>query len=248
MTNHWIDPVCFHAGGHPVHWYGLWVAAGFLAAVVHWTVLGRRDGRRAGFGADFGFLVMIAGIVGARLTYVLVHAADYAAHPLDAVRVERGGLIFFGGFALAILAIFGLARWHRLPALRLLDYGVTGLALGHALGRVGCFFGGCCYGLPTRLPWASLQAGELRHPVQLYEAAFNVALWILLTRTYLRKPAGGVVFALYLVLYGIWRFFAEFLRGDARQYLLGLHTAQVVSLASAAVGAILFFVVRRRHA
>lgn len=248
MTNNWINPVAFSLAGRPIYWYGVWFALGFLAAVAHWNWLARRDGRPGGFGSDFGFLVMFTGIVGSRLAYVLANLSEYAARPLDVFRVDKGGLIFYGGFLLATFAVFVMARVRREPALSLLDYAMTGLPLGHALGRVGCFFNGCCYGLPTTLPWASLEAGELRHPAQLYETVFNLALWIALTRAYLRPHRHGAIFALYLMSYGLWRFFIEFLRGDARQFTWGLHTTQVVSMGLAAAGAALWIFARRKNA
>ncbi len=246
VSANWIDPVVFATTSHRIYWYGVWFAAGFLAAVFHWSWLARRDGRRAGFGADFGFFIVLAGVLGARMAYALSHWAEFAQHPTLFIRLDRGGLIFYGGFIAATLTVFVIARITRQTPLALLDFAVTGLALGHALGRVGCFFNGCCYGVASNLPWACLSAGEYRHPVQLYEAAFNLALWIGLTRLYLRRVPHGVVFAAYLVAYGLWRFSIEFLRGDERLTWLALHAAQWISLASVAAGAILWLALARR--
>lgn len=245
MSDHWIDPVAFRLGHLAIRWYGVWVAAGFLAAVAHWTRLARWEGRRGGFGADFGVLVMVSGIAGSRLAYALSNPSEFLSDPINLVRINRGGLVFYGGFLLAVAAVWIMARIRRESYLGLLDFGVTGLALGHAFGRIGCFFNGCCYGIPAGAPWSCWSHGALRQPVQLFEAAFNLALWLLLTRTYRRRPPHGVVFACYLVSYGAWRFVAEFIRGDDRAFWLGWPVAQWISLALMAAGWALALRVRR---
>ena len=247
MTN-WINPIAAKWDGHPIYWYGVWVAAGFLAAVLNWSWLARREGRRGGFGADFGLLVMLSGIIGSRLAYVLAHAAEYATRPADILRIDRGGLVFYGGFILATLAVWIFARARRESPLHHFDYAVTGLALGHAFGRAGCFFNGCCYGAESSAPWACLTAGATRQPVQLFEAVFNIGLWIALARRYRRGAAPGSVFGLYMLAYGSWRFVIEFWRGDERQVWLGLHAAQWISVGLILSGALLLLSARKKHA
>ena len=205
-----IDPVCFHLGSKAIYWYGVLSALGFVAAVWHWNRLARRDGRPAGFGSDFAFLVMFSGILGARLAYVLANAPEYAAHPLEILRIDRGGLIFYGGFLGACAAVYVFARRRGEHPLALGDFGVTGLVLGHAFGRLGCLLNGCCYGRPSDVPWHVWTAEAWRHPVQAYEALFNLALFAVLLRLYPRRPREGAVLALYLAAYGAWRFAAEF--------------------------------------
>jgi phosphatidylglycerol---prolipoprotein diacylglyceryl transferase len=241
-----IDPVCFTIGNRPIYWYGVMVALGFLVAVAHWNALGRRHGRPRGFGSDLGFVVMVSGILGARLAYVLSNFSHYAAHPIEVVRIDRGGLIFYGGFLGACAAIYVLARIRKEPPLGLGDFVVTGLPLGHTLGRVGCLLNGCCYGLPSDVPWRIYTADAFRHPVPLYEAAFNVILYVVLLRMYPRRRRDGDALALYLVLYGAWRYFIEFLRGDERAMWLGMSVAQAVSLALAAAGLFLWLIPRGR--
>lgn len=230
-----IDPVAFTVLGRPIYWYGILVALGFIAAVIHWNALARREKMPDGLGSDLGLVVILGGIVGARLAYIIANFAHYRAHPSEILRIDQGGLIFYGGFIVAALSVIVLARVRRLPLLRLGDFTISALPLGHAFGRTGCFLNGCCYGAPTDLPWATFSAGALRHPVQLYEVLFNVLLYLTLHAT-LRKSRPGLTVAVYLMAYGAWRFGIEFLRGDDRLRVPGLDMAQVISLGLIMIG------------
>ena len=239
------DPVAFEILGRPIYWYGVLVALGFLAAVLHWNAQARREGMPEGIGSDLGFIVMVGGILGARIAYVLANFAHYRAHPIEIIRIDQGGLIFYGGFLLAVLGVVVLARRRRLPVWRLGDFAVTALPLGHAFGRVGCFLNGCCYGAPTEVPWAVHQADALRHPVQLYETGFNLALYGTLHLLLRRHGPPGLVVAAYLVGYGAWRFAIEFLRGDERlPVVAGLDAAQALSAVLILAGLLLAAVLR----
>jgi phosphatidylglycerol:prolipoprotein diacylglycerol transferase len=247
-----MEKIAFHIGSRPIYWYGVMVALAFLAGVVHWTALGRRERRPPGFGSDLGFWIMLSGILGARLAYVAANWADFAAAPLEIVRIDQGGLIYYGGFlgACACLAIF--ARRHREPLWSLADFAVTALPLAHALGRIGCFLNGCCYGSITTVAWCVPVEGACRHPVQLYEAGLNLALYFALLWYYPRRRKDGAVFALYLLTYPPIRFLLEFFRGDARQRWLLFDAAQDISLVLFAIGVLLWFGLPnrryRRHA
>ena len=245
-----MDPVCFTVFGKPIYWYGVLFALSFMACATHWNILGRREGRPPHFGSDLALVIMIAGIVGARLGYVLANFGEYAAHPGEILRIDRGGLIFYGGFILSSLAALAWA-WRRGEGIApFADFVITAIPLGHAFGRVGCFINGCCYGKPWDGPFAVFTAGAMRHPVQLYETAFNVLLYLAMLVLYLRKKRAGTVLALSLVLYGAWRFAIEFLRGDERLHWVGLDVAQEISIALIGAGLLLFLFLppRKEHA
>lgn len=226
-----MDPVCFTLFGRPIYWYGIMAAAAFLAGVTHLNLLARKEGRPPGFGSELGFWLMLAGIAGARAAYVLANLQSYAAHPVSIVRVDEGGLIFYGGFVGAAFALWAIARVQKEPFLRLTDFTVTALPLSHAVGRVGCFLNGCCYGSPWEGPWRVFAEGAWRHPTQLYEALFNLALYGALLAYYPRRRVNGRVAAAYTMAYSAGRFALEFLRGDARLRWMGLSVAQEVSIA-----------------
>lgn len=239
-----IDPIAFSILGRPIYWYGIMVALGFLGAVWHWNHLARRQGLPEGLGSDLGLIVIVGGILGARVAYILSNLDHYLAHPLEMLRIDQGGLIFYGGFILATLAVIVFARVRGLPLLRVGDFTVSALPLGHAMGRIGCFLNGCCYGAPTDVPWATYVADAMRHPVQLYEASFNFILYAVL-HLLLRTARTGQVVAVYLMSYGTWRFLIEFLRGDDRLRTGGLDAAQLISLGLILIGAGLALGLRR---
>jgi phosphatidylglycerol:prolipoprotein diacylglycerol transferase len=265
-----IDPVCLTLFGHPVYWYGALLAAGFGAGLIHLAWLGRREGRDPAFASDLAFWLIIGGILGARAAYVLGNWSEFADQPGQILRVDKGGLVFYGGFFGAGLAAWLFARARREPLLRLLDYTLTALPLGHALGRIGCFVNGCCQGsvhagwLSCTYPrasavwWSQVDDGLLSGkaaaalpvwPVQLFEAAGNLALYLLLFAAYRRKHSGGAIVALYFLLYATLRFSLEFLRGDlsGRVVWHGLTSAQWVSLGLFAAALLLAYILRLRN-
>ena len=241
-----MDPVAFTVLGRPIYWYGVMVAAAFLAAVANWSRLARREGRPDGYGSELGFWMMLSGLLGARVAYVLANLGDFLPNPVEMLRIDKGGLIFYGGFIGAALALIVLARLQREPLLRLSDFTVTGLPLGHAIGRVGCFLNGCCYGSESHLPWCINLDGVCRHPTQLYESAFNLLLYGLLLFVFARRRKDGQILALYLLVYPAGRFLLELLRGDPRLHWHGFDVAQELSLALFAAGLLLAAYVARR--
>lgn len=241
-----MDPVSFYIGSRPIYWYGIFVALGFLAAVTHWTFVSRRENRPEGFGSELGFWVMLSGILGARVAYILANFSYFRDAPLEILRIDRGGLIYYGGFLGAVLGITLFARLRKLPLLSIADLAVSALPLGHALGRLGCFMNGCCYGLPSTACWAVFNANDYRYPVQLLEAALNVGVYLLLLRVYRRRKTNGMVLAGYLLTYPVGRFALEYLRGDDRLRWSGLDIAQELSLALFIAGVVLWLALRRR--
>ena len=242
-----MDPVCFHIGSRPIYWYGVMMALAFLAGIGHWHWLGRRTGRDVSVAGDLAFWLMVGGILGARLAYVISNFDYYRAAPQEIIRIDQGGLIFYGGFLGGLLTFFAFARWRRFHPLDLADFTVTALPLGHALGRVGCFLNGCCGGSVTPHP-SFLTCGLTHYPVQLYETFFNLGVYALLTWFYLRRRGTrtGSVVALYLMTYPIGRFLLEYIRGDARMRLGSFDMAQVISLILIMTGLILWWRVRQQ--
>jgi len=249
-----------------VHWYGVMMALGFLAGLLNWTVLGRPVGRDFKFCSDLLFWIMVAGILGARTAYILSDLPYFLANPSRIMRVDEGGLIYFGGFLGAWLALYLFARRRHMPFFELADMVVTSLPLAHAFGRVGCFMNGCCHGIVTQgslgvvypersMAWhQQLMAGHLApesgcslpvHPVQLYEAAFNLLLFGLLLLVWRARRRHGMVGAVYLLVYPVGRFLIEYLRGDHRVRWLGCSVAQWVSIALFAAGLGLLWALRR---
>lgn len=265
-----MEQVAFTFLGIDFFWYGVFLASAFIAGLLNATWLGKRTGRTFPLFSDLLFWVVVGGIAGARLAYVAANLPDFWHNPLRILNLRSGGLVFYGGFAGATAAFLLFVRRRREDAWSLGDISATSLALGHALGRVGCFMQGCCHGTPTASPLGVLyppgsaawhdqvQAGLIQdtspsclpvHPVQLYESAANLVIWAILALAYRRPHRDGRVIALYILSYSTVRFCTEFLRGDERiRWLLNLSLAQVSSMVLFAVGVAVWIAAGRRGA
>lgn len=238
-------PVLLKLGKISLYTYGLMLALGFLAGI--WAA--KKEARRLGESpdriTDLCFYLLISAIIGSRLFYVIVEPQSFIDAPLEIFKIWNGGLVFYGGFLAAFATAAFFIRRHAMPLWRTLDILVPGLALGHAIGRLGCFFAGCCYGEIAHLPWAitfyhpeSLApTGIPLHPTQLYSAANNFAIFAFLWFYRTRKRFDGQIFWLYVLIYGVTRTIIEIFRGDFRgQYILGfLSTSQVIGILAALV-------------
>lgn len=226
-----------------IHTYGLMYALGFLLGL--WMI--RRESQRLGMSADamtdLFFYVLIAGTLGSRILYVIVVEPSLLRHPLDIFKIWKGGLVYYGGLIAAFLTVVYFCRKKRLPFWKVADVYVLALALGHALGRIGCFFAGCCYG-KTCEPhaWYAIVFPESQYgvapanialyPTQLLESAGNFLIFAILFLFRRKKSFDGQVFLLYVVLYGMLRSSVEVLRGDkVRGYVIPeiLSTSQFIS-------------------
>lgn len=187
------------------------------------------------------FVAVIAGLLlGGHLLYGLLHLPDLLAHPSWRSLLDYlGGSVYYGGLLGAWLGVTWYARqFHPACQTKLQDLYALFTPLFHAFGRVGCFFGGCCYGIPCRFgftvtgnPLIPELNGVSRFPVQLLEAGCELALFFLLLRLFHIGRRSGRLMLHYLVLYAPLRFGLEFLRGDvARGAWLGLSTSQWLSI------------------
>ena len=250
-----MHPVLFHFGRLTVHTYGLLVATGVLLGL--W--LARRQAPRAGLDPErvwnLGIYMVLAALVGAKLWLVVVDWDYYLEHPREifgfTTLLSAG--VYYGGLLTALAVALLYARHFRLRFLPLADTYAAPLALGHAIGRLGCFAAGCCYGKPTSLPWGvtftnpygralvGTPLGIPLHPTQLYEAAAEFLIFVFLLLLG-RRRFPGQLFASYVLLYGGARGVIEFFRGDPDRTLLAggaFSLMQVVSVALIAMGATL---------
>ncbi len=235
-----MHPLLFGIRGFKVHTYGVLIAIGVLLGI--WVL--RRGARAEGIDpekvTDVAFWALLAALAGARVSFILLHWGEYAGEPLRALKFWEGGLVFYGGLIPGILVGVLTIRTKGLPVLKTMDLFAPSLALGHAIGRIGCFCAGCCYGSPTSLPWGVIfrdpqslaPLGVRLHPTQLYSSLFLFGLFLFLLFLRRRKAFAGEVFWSYLLIYSAGRFLLEFLRGDPRAQLLwGLSHNQGVMVA-----------------
>ena len=224
--------------------YGAMLVLGFAAATL-WVIHdGGRRGHEPAIFVDLAIYILLGAVIGARLAYVLLDWHAYEKHPGAVLALWQGGLSFHGGVAGAMLSGAVFCWRFRKPFWEMADLLAPAVAIGYAFGRVGCFLNGCCYGVPTHLPWGvrfpaatfldGRPIGEPVHPTQLYGAAASLLIFglLLLARSHLRVR--GHLFALYVILYSIYRFLVEFLRhgvtGMPLPWLPALTVGQVVSL------------------
>jgi phosphatidylglycerol---prolipoprotein diacylglyceryl transferase len=246
-----VHPVAFHFGSFTVHWYGIFVAVGFLLGI--WTASRRgvRDGLAPEKIADSATWLVLSAMIGARILHVISYwDEEFAGKPLTEIfMIQRGGLVYYGGFIGGVIAVLIYTRLHKIPLWKFGDAVAPSIALGHAFGRIGCLMTGCCYGKACDLPWAvhfpfgheTHRGPEATpvHPVQIYEALLNFALYGFLAWLYRRKKFDGQIFATYLLCYAVLRSFVELFRADYRQaqYVFGFFSpGQVVSIFVFAAG------------
>ena len=241
-------PTLFRFGDFEVTTFGALVALGALAGlwVLHRELA--RSGLAASDGVDAALIGVLGGLAGAKIIWAIEFRHDA---PFVSLLLSRGGLSWFGGF----LGGVGTGLWslhrRRIPLVPALAAAAPALAIGHAIGRIGCFMVGDDYGRPTDLPWGVAFPRGLPpttvpvHPAQLYEAAGLAVIAWLLIRWRRAGAADAIVFGRYLILAGTLRFLIEFVRVNA--HVAGpLTLAQLFSLAIVGVG--FWFVQRRRSA
>ena len=217
-----MHPIFFRLGPFTIHTYGVLVALAFLAGMLFAVREGKRKGIDPEKILDLCFYILVAAIVGSRILQVAVEYRYYLEHPLEIVMIWKGGLVFYGGFIGAVFTAIWYMNRHSLPVWKVGDIMAPSIAIGQAIGRLGCFSAGCCYGAPTCVPWAvtftdpdSLAVlGVPVHPSQLYESfgAFLIFIGLFLYRK--RTQFDGQLFWLYALCYSVLRFSLEFLRGD----------------------------------
>ena len=246
-------PVLIKIGPLTIHTYGFLIATGFLVALS----LALREAKKTDLSnesiIDVGFYALFAGIIGSRLFFILTNWQHYWEHPIDMVKIWEGGLVFYGGVLFAVPTIIWYARKKRLPLWQTADIWAPSIAIGHAIGRLGCFCAGCCYGRPAEgVPWAvtftnpdSLAIiGTPLHPTQLYESAAELLNFLILITFRRHQSFKGQIFLLYILNYSIIRSVVEMFRGDeVRGFLFpGFSYSQAISVAMF-VTAIVFLVI-----
>jgi phosphatidylglycerol:prolipoprotein diacylglycerol transferase len=217
----------FHLGPTlTLHTYGVLLAIAFLAGLFVVSSQAKRAGLDANRITDMAVWVLIAGLLGAKVLLVLVDWRYFGRNPRDVLSVFQSGGVFYGGLMGGILVAWWYARRHHLAGWQTADVLAPGVILGQAIGRLGCFSAGCCWGKPTAVPWAvtftdvySARAVGTPmdtpvHPSQLYESFAAFLIFLFLVWLAPRKRFHGQVTLAYVALYSVVRFTLEFWRGD----------------------------------
>ncbi|MDO4552524.1 MAG: prolipoprotein diacylglyceryl transferase [Bacillota bacterium] len=224
------DPVAFSVLGFDIRWYGICIAVGMLLGLIVAYFRAPRFGIKPDKTIDVTLVAILAGVVGARLYYVVFHWDYYGGDFWKIIDLRSGGLAIHGGLIFGTLAAILLCHFIRTDWLDILDLFIPSVALAQACGRWGNYFNQEAHGGPTDLPWAIEVDGEMVHPTFLYESIWCFLLFLLLLAVSRKRRFPGQIILLYGALYSLERFFVESLRTDS--LMLGdLKAAMLVSAA-----------------
>jgi len=252
-----MHPVLFQIGLFTAYSYGFMIALGAILGIF----LSEYRAKRRGMDGELIFNAclygLLAGLLGAKLTYVISHFADLFTDPMSVLGLD--GFTVYGGVILGVLVGVWYLKKHNAAAPEILDLVIPQVALAQGFGRIGCFLAGCCYGKPTDSALgvvfpaeAVAPSGVSLWPTQLFSSIGNFLIFgILLLIGYLAAKKGKAlkpftITGCYLCLYGVGRFLVEFFRADPRRMLFGLSSNQYVSFLFLALG--LYLILRRRPA
>jgi phosphatidylglycerol:prolipoprotein diacylglycerol transferase len=256
-----VFPRLFHLGSFSIPTYGVLVATGVLVGLWISVRNSEKQGIKAENAWDFGIALVLAGILGAKILYIILdwrsgHIYGQNLREIFTFDTLQAGGVFSGGLVAAFIVAWWFLRKHHMPALATCDGFAPGLAMGHAIGRLGCFAAGCCYGKPTNHFWgvtfnnplaAQLVGTPLGHalePTQLFESAAELGIFFILTWMFKRKRFDGQIFGAYLFLYGIARFCLEFIRDDpGRGSVFGgvLSGTQLIAIGLVLAGGLIWY-------
>lgn len=245
-------PKLISVGSFFIPTYGVLVALGFLAALNVTLRLARQTGLNADKIVNLAVYCAIAGIVGAKLFMFLFDLPTYVRNPGEIFTFEtlQAAGVFHGGLIVALIFAALYIRKEALPLFTTMDCFAPGIAIGQAIGRLGCFAAGCCWGKECSLPWgvrfrsnfaAPVPLDKTLHPAQLYESAADFLIFIILYRRWGKSAKNGEVIGLYLVLYSIARFVIEFFREHEQSLVGPFSLTQWIALGLLAVGSAFVF-------
>ncbi|MCK4912640.1 MAG: prolipoprotein diacylglyceryl transferase [Candidatus Omnitrophica bacterium] len=241
-------PILFKLGPITIYTYGVFVFLGVIAFYFICKKQACKEGISRETFSHIFFWSLIWGFLGARIVYILVEWRWFLSSPLGVI-FSRSGFVFYGGVSSGILALYILAKKYKINFLKSADIAALAIPLGHAFGRVGCFFYGCCYGRAVESKWSVLFPSESPAgfggvkviPIQLYSAFFLVLIFLFLLILKKYQKFNGQILLSYGICYGIFRFIIEFYRGDPRGGFLSFSTSQFMALIVVIISIFFFF-------
>ena len=227
-----MSPFAF---GNISWWVLLWSLGG--AVIISWAWLQAKKGVLPSYRIVFSaaLVMMLLGLLFARLFYVIDQWAYYVQFPSRIMGIN--GLYINGAIIGAVCGLWLYSRSGKLNFGKCADVIIPGVIAGQIIGRVGCLINGCCHGIETNLPWgivytnnaSAATTGIAYHPWQIYEMLVLIMIMVIVVRLKTKTRTTGLLFAIYLAIYSIWRFAGGFLRPDKISFL-GLQQAQIVAL------------------
>lgn len=224
-------PEICRIGPFIIYSYGLMLIVAFLIS----SALATRAAVRNNFNPDvifnLLFITFVSGLIGARSFYIIENLGYYIKRPLEIIMLAHGGLSWFGGLILAVLVGIAYLKNKNLPIYKVLDLIMPFVALGQAIGRIGCLLNACCFGKESGFGIYFPVHKAVLIPTQAYSSLLLVFIFIILRLLQDRPHKDGQIFFTYLLLYSVKRFFIEFWRADNEIILLGLTLFQLISIA-----------------
>jgi phosphatidylglycerol:prolipoprotein diacylglycerol transferase len=228
-------------GPFTIYAYGLLLAIAFIAGSTLATMRARVENIDPDIIFNLSFLTFISGVIGARIFYVIENLSYYLKNPLEIIMLQHGGLSWYGGLFAGIISAVLYIKKRNLSVYKTLDLISPFLALGQAIGRIGCLLNGCCFGTVFISGWPLGIHNSIVIPVQIVSSGILTFIFVLL-RFFQNKPhREGQIFFLYLLLYALKRFFVEFWRKDNPDIFLGLSLFQIISIAILILSALKLF-------
>lgn len=227
-------------GPFTIYAYGFLLAIAFIAGSTLATMRARVENINPDIIFNLSFLTFISGVIGARTFYVIENISYYFKNPLEIIMLQHGGLSWYGGLFAGIIFAALYIKKRNLVLYKILDLISPFLALGQAIGRIGCLLNGCCFG-SVHIPGLYFGAHNLIIPIQIISSGILILIFVIL-RLFQNKPhREGQIFFLYLLLYALKRFFVEFWRRDNPTFFLGLSLFQIISIVILILSAIKLF-------
>ena len=250
-----MHPILFKIGPITIYTYGVLIATAFFLGLALAARQARVEGEDPQKIMDLSFYILISAIVGSRLLYIVVEYKEYISNPLRIFKVWEGGLVFYGGFIIAMAVVIIYIKKNEMSLWKVGDILAPSVAIGQGVGRLGCFFAGCCYGRETDVPWAvifknpnTLAPMDVHlHPTQLYDSANGFIIFAILLILRKFKKFDGQLFWTYTLLYAVGRFIVEIFRGDERGFVTAsLSTSQFIAIPLFAVSIVMLIKLKRR--
>ena len=243
-----MHPILFVIGPLTIYSFGFMLAV----AVVICSYLFSRDAQKAGISKDaaydFAFWVALAGVVGSRIFYIFLNLDYFIESPLEIFQLQHGGLAWQGGLILGGISAYIYLRKKKLAILKFMDIAAPYAALGQAIGRVGCFLNGCCYG--THADWGPYfpVENDHLHPTQMYESAGLVIIFFILKSLNRGGQKEGSASAMYFMLAASLRFVVQFFRYDYEPIAMGLGIFQWICAVVFCAALYVFFYLQKKAA
>ncbi len=255
-----MHPILFNIGRLEIRAYGAMLALSFLIGIFWASKRAKNRGLNPNQVVDLSLLILLSAIIGSRILYVITHLGEFRGHWTDTFNPFQStgqfgiaGLTLLGGVFLSIIVIIIYCRWKNIPLLKLFDVLAPVFGLGVFLTRIGCFFNGCCYGIPSDLPWAVKfpfigAAGyhfydTAIHPTQLYSSLYGLILMVVLVIVDKKKHVDGFLTSLAFIMYGIFRFLVDFVRYYEETDMVSLGFTEITINQLISSGMILFGII-----